>query len=100
MAISNGKPDWKTWVIFAGTFTFCHLAVCAFIVFHNGIDGENLFGFVVFIFSGLLASLEFLVGYAVVDVVVSIGRTWPSNIQRLSAAFGGAVAYALVWIVF
>jgi hypothetical protein len=105
MAMQNGKPDWMEWIIFAGTFTISHFAFCVFIVVRNlvmtrqGFDADGFVGFVFFIFSGVLTGIEFAVGYAAVDIVVSTGRAFSRSVQRLSATFGGIVAYALVWIV-
>src|SRR5262245_61460776 len=105
VVVRNNKPDRMSWLIFAITFILLHFGVSAFIVFRDlvlnrrGINGEGVFSFVFFILSGVLTSLECVLGYALVETLLSIGRVSSHRAQRLSAAVGGAVAYALIWVV-
>jgi hypothetical protein len=101
----NSTLDWMAWLIFAATFVLLHFGFCAFIVFRdvvlngNRVSGEGVFGFVFFVLSGVLTSVECVIGYAAVDIIVSMGRASSRRVQGLSAAFGGGAAYALVWVV-
>jgi hypothetical protein len=104
MRMHNSKPDWIAWVIFGGTFIFCHFAFFAFLVLNTVLrsersdNREGLFLSFFLIFSGVITGLESLAGYVAVDTIISIGRSWSRTVGRVASACGGTVAYALVWI--
>ncbi len=93
------------WVIFGATFTLVHFGLCGFIVLRGVVlnrsvlQGEGVVSFGIFVLSGILASAESTVGYALVDLIVSTGRSGSVRSRRFSAIVGGALTYGLAWVV-
>ena len=102
----RGKTlHYKAWLVFLITFCALHFAFCASIivgsiVLGEGFDGHGAISFIFgFIPAGPVTGFEFAVGYAVVEIIVSISRPSSFRVQAITAICAAAVSYSFVWIV-
>src|SRR5262245_5464509 len=81
-------------------FGFCVFAILRSIAYGGVLDGHGGFHFVFgFIPAGPVTGLEFAVGYALVEIIVSFSRPSSFRIQTIIAIGAAALSYSFVWIV-
>jgi hypothetical protein len=91
--VNSGEKYIQACMVFVGTFSTLHFAVCAFIVFRDlarnwgqPVDGHGLFSFIFFTLFGPIVALEVALGY--LPLAALLGFIRPCSLRALLFSAG------------